>query len=62
MQNKYDSDSILDATKILIKKARELSGGDPQVAKMALEAASQQIEREVNADVTVCLLHKALKG
>lgn len=49
MAKDYDTDAIFDSAKELTKTARRLSGGDPQAAKMALEAAAGQIEREIMA-------------
>lgn len=62
MVKHYDTDAIFDSAKDLIKKARALSNGDPQAAKMALEAAASQIEREVMAAGQAQALFKALKG
>lgn len=61
MAEKYDSDEILDVAKVLIRTARE-QVTDPMVAKMALEAAASQIEREVVAQVHAQAYLNALTG
>lgn len=62
MANDYNSDDILESAKALIRKSRELHQGDPQAAKMALEAAASQIEREIMAAAQAQALFKALRG
>lgn len=61
MPKNYNSDQILESAKSLIKLAREQSA-DPMEAKMALEAAAAQIEREVMAGVLAQTMYNALKS
>jgi hypothetical protein len=61
MSKEYDTDQILEAAKVLISMARKQSS-DPMAAKMALEAAATQIEREYTAAVHAQALFNALKG
>jgi hypothetical protein len=61
MIKEYDTNAVLEAAKALVKLAREQSD-DPMVAKMALEAAASQIEREVMAGVLAQTMYNALKS
>ncbi len=61
MSKTYDSDQILENAKALIKLARQ-QHDDPMAAKMALEAAASQIERETVAQVHAQAMFNALKG
>jgi hypothetical protein len=60
MIKEYDTNAVLEAAKLLIKLARQ-QASDPMEAKMALEAAAAQIEREITAGVHAQAFYNALK-
>ena len=59
--NDYDTDTVLDDTKLLVRTARE-QNSNPQCQIMALKAAAEQIEREVMAAVQAKVMFNLLNG